>query len=72
MKRTANSQPLARRLTVRHSGVADASSELEVECPLVNGNAVLQRCAFCEHGRGLLLDPRTNSLTLQCSFSDDG
>lgn len=66
---TTNLLP-ARRLAVRPSGAVDSANELEVECPLVKAEVLLQRCAFCEHGHGLLLDPDSSQLTLQCSFSD--
>lgn len=58
----------ARRLAVHRSGVVDAANELVVECPMVKAEVLLQRCAFCEHGQGLLLDSSNDGLTLRCSF----
>lgn len=69
LKHAANTLLPAERLTVRGSGATNAANELKVDCPMVKTEVLLQRCAFCEHGQGLLLDPSTNSLTLRCSFS---
>ena len=60
----------ARRLAVQGSSASGAANELAVDCPMVKSEVLLQRCAFCEHGRGLLLDPERDSLTLRCSFSE--
>jgi hypothetical protein len=35
---------------------------------MANSEVLLERCAFCRHGRGLLVDPSSSSLTLRCSF----
>ena len=70
LKHAANTLLPAKRLTVRSLGAANAANELEVDCPMVKTRVLLQRCAFCEHGEGLLLDPSTNSLRLRCSFSE--
>ena len=70
MKRTNHNALPTRRLTVRRSGTSDAANELQVSCPLTRAEVLLQRCAFCEHGHGLLLDPATNSLRLKCSFPE--
>lgn len=70
MKHTATDLLPAKRLVVRRSGATDAANELEVDCPMVRTEVLLQRCAFCEHGQGLLLDPSTNGLTLRCSFAE--
>lgn len=66
---TTNLVPVE-RLAVHRSGATDAANELAVECPMVRTEVLLQRCAFCEHGQGLLLDPSTHSLALRCSFAE--
>jgi hypothetical protein len=59
-----------RRLAVRRSGVAEEANGLAVDCPLVKAEVLLQRCAFCRHGEGLLLNSSTNRMTLRCTFAE--
>lgn len=59
-----------RYLTLRSSSAKGAGNELAVDCPMEKLEVILQRCAFCRHGRGLLLETSTRSLTLRCSFSE--
>lgn len=68
MQRTSTNLLPAKSLTVRRSGADDAANGLEVDCPMLMTAVLLQRCALCEHGQGLLLDPNTNSLSLRCLF----
>lgn len=70
MKNTKTNLLSVRRLSAPRVSETDAANELGVECPLAKTEVLLQRCAFCEHGRGLLLDPSSNDLTLRCSFSE--
>jgi hypothetical protein len=59
----------ARRLPVGRSPARqEASSKLEVPCPLAETSVLLQRCAWCIHGQGLLVDPTSHELTLQCAY----
>ena len=39
---------------------------LEVRCPLIGTRVLLERCAFCVHSKGLLLNPGSDELTLRC------
>ncbi len=70
----ASDQPTVRRLPARRLPVTRsrarqaASGALEVLCPLVKSSVLLERCAFCMHGHGLLIDPVNDWLTLQCSY----
>lgn len=68
-ERASTDRARASCLAVRRSGVSDAANELVVMCPMVSGEVLLQRCAFCEYEQGLLLDSSSNDLTLRCSFS---
>ncbi len=54
----------AARSAVKPSEVL--SAKLMVTCPLSHEAVLLQRCAFCEHSAGLLLDPSDDRLTLRC------
>lgn len=40
--------------------------DTHVQCPVIDRNVRLQRCAFCDHSFGLLLDGEQNTLTLRC------
>ena len=58
---------------VRHLPVVRAAQnslyagKLSVACPLVEKPVLLQRCAFCIYGDGLLLKPASNDLVLCCT-----
>lgn len=68
MQRSSTNLLPVKSLTVRRSSADDAANELGVDCPMVMTAVLLQRCAFCEHGLGLLLDPSSNGLSLQCLY----
>ena len=40
--------------------------EAHVTCPVITRPVRLQRCAFCQHGYGLLLDSSQGTLRLRC------
>ena len=62
--------PTVKRLRVRRSlAEQTAPSALEVVCPLADSSVFLQRCALCTHGHGLLVDPASDELNLQCSYN---
>ena len=58
-----------RRLPVQ-SPESPWAAQLEVDCPRAKVSVLLQRCAFCKHGRGLLADEVSHELVLRCSFGE--
>ena len=47
-------------------GSVGAAPDARVRCPVAHRPVRLQRCAFCQHGHGLLLDCSQGTLSLRC------
>ena len=45
------------------------AAQLEVDCPLLGARVRVQRCAFCEHGKGMVADGLSHRLLLRCAFT---
>ena len=59
-------QGLMNERLIRVDGGDTTCPDTHVHCPVVERSVRLQRCAFCEHGYGLLLDSLQNTLRLRC------
>lgn len=46
-------------------------ADMHVNCPVITRPVRLQRCAFCQHGYGLLLDSSEHTIALRCGAPDD-